>query len=96
MATPLPAAALRAPHAPGAPRDVPSVLCAALALAALMLLPWGMDGGASAMRLAGSAVSASARWPHYAASAALVPVLIGVIATLACAWFGIARFTALF
>jgi len=61
-----------------------------------MLLPWGMDGGASAMRLAGSAVSASARWPHYAASAALVPVLIGVIATLACAWFGIARFTAIF
>jgi iron(III) transport system permease protein len=96
MATPLPAAALRASHAPGAPRDVPSTLLAALALAALMLLPWAMDGGASAMRLAGSAVSASARWPHYAASAALVPVLIGVIATLACAWFGIARLTALF
>ena len=96
MATPLPAAALRALHAPGAPRDVPTVLCAALALAALMLLPWGMDGGASAMRLAGGAVSASAKWPHYAPSAALVPVLLGVIATLACAWFGIARLTALF
>ena len=96
MATPLPAAALRASHAPGAPRDLPSTLLAALALAALMLLPWAMDGGASAMRLAGGAVSASARWPHYAASAALVPVLLGVIATLACAWFGIARLTALF
>ncbi|HXT02640.1 MAG TPA: iron ABC transporter permease [Casimicrobiaceae bacterium] len=96
MATPLPAAALRALHAPGAPRDVPTVLCAVLALAALMLLPWAMDGGASAMRLAGGAVSASARWPRYAPSAALVPVLIGVIATLACAWFGIARLTALF
>ena len=96
MATPLPAAALRASHAPGAPRDLPSTLLAALALAALMLLPWAMDGGASAMRLAGGAVSASARWPHYAASAALVPVLLGVIATLACAWFGLARLTALF
>ena len=53
-----------------------------------------MDGGPSAIRLAGGA--ALGQWPHYAAAAALVPVLLAVIATLASAWFASAGLTALF
>ena len=94
MATSLPSAALPGAHAPRAPRDLTTTLFAALALAALLLLPWAMDGSASAIGIANGA--GLAKWPRYAASAALVPVLLAVIATLASAWFGLTRFTALF
>jgi iron(III) transport system permease protein len=94
VATSLPSAALPAAHAPRAPRDLTTTLFAALALAALLLLPWAMDGGASAIGIARGA--GLAKWPRYAAAAALVPVLLAVIAMLACAWFGLTRLTALF
>jgi iron(III) transport system permease protein len=94
VATSAPSAALPAAHAPRAPGDLTTTLFAALALLALSLLPWAMDGGPSAIRLAGGA--ALGQWPHYAAAAALVPVLLAVIATLASAWFASAGLTALF
>jgi iron(III) transport system permease protein len=94
VATSLPSAALPAAHAPRAPRDLTTTLFAAVALAALLLLPWAMDGSASALRLASGA--GLTKWPHYAAAPALLPVLVAMIATLACAWFGSTRLTALF
>jgi len=92
MATPL-TAPLPAAHARGTPRDVVTTIIAAVALAALAVLPWSLDGGASALRLIAGA--GAAKWPHYSAAAALVPVFAAALATLAFAWLGIARLTAL-
>jgi iron(III) transport system permease protein len=74
-------------------RDWASPLFALLALAALAVLPWVMGGGASALSLA--VAGAAAKWPRYAAAAGLVPVLVATAATLAFAWFGMARALAL-
>ncbi|HSC23840.1 MAG TPA: iron ABC transporter permease [Casimicrobiaceae bacterium] len=92
MATPL-TAPLPAAHRRIAARDVTTTWFAAVALAALALLPWALDGGASALRLASGA--AAAKWPHYSAALALSPVLVAALATLACAWLGLTRSTAL-
>jgi hypothetical protein len=48
-------AALPASRARRAPRDVATPLFAALALVALALAPWAMDGGGSALALAAGA-----------------------------------------
>ena len=92
MATPL-TAPLPAAHVRGRPRDAATTIIAAVAIAALVVLPWSLDAGASALRLvAGAGI---AKWPHYSAAAALVPVFAAAFATLAFAWLGFARLTAL-
>ena len=92
MATPVTAARLPAPRFGTAPRDRTAPLFAALALAALALLPWAMDGGASAIGLI--AGQGAARWPQYPATASLTPVLLAAAVALASSWLGFARVTA--
>ena len=58
------------------PRDRPSLVVAGVALVALALLPWGADGGASA--LARALAGSRALWPLVAAAATV----------LLCAWSG--------
>lgn len=91
MATPL-TAGLPSWGPRGGRRDLATPLFAALALASLALLPWGMEGGASALRLV--VAGAAAKWPHYHPVAALGPlVLVGALA-LAFAWLDFTRMTA--
>src|SRR5690348_8278362 len=89
MATPL-TAPLPAARRRIAARDSTTAVLAAVALAALALLPWAMDGGPSALRLAFAVAS---KWPHYPAASALAPVIVASIATLAFAWLGLTRAT---
>ncbi|HLX28535.1 MAG TPA: iron ABC transporter permease [Casimicrobiaceae bacterium] len=93
MATPI-AAPLPLPRGLGAARDLATPICAGVAIVALALLPWGLDGGVSA--LAAVAGAAAAKWPHYAAAPSLAPVLLATLATLAFAWVRRAPMTALF
>jgi iron(III) transport system permease protein len=86
-------AALPASRARRAPRDVATPLFAALALVALALAPWAMDGGGSALALAAGA--SAEKWPHYLGAAGLGPVLLAGAATLSFAWLGFTRLTAL-
>ena len=89
MATP--AAAWSAPRDGGSgARDHTFALIAALGLAALAVVPWSAGGGASALGL----VLAGAAWPHYAAVAALGPLFVAALATLAFGWFRAARMAA--
>ncbi|HEY3563557.1 MAG TPA: iron ABC transporter permease, partial [Casimicrobiaceae bacterium] len=92
MATPITAARLPAPRTGTAPRDFPTPIGAAIALAALALLPWAMDGGASALGLI--AGQGAAKWPRYAAIASLAPVVIATLVALVASWLGVARITA--
>ena len=92
MATPITAARLPAPRTGTAPRDFSTPLFAALALAALALLPWAMDGGASALGLI--AGQGAAKWPQYAPIASLVPVVIATLVALISSWLGLTRITA--
>jgi iron(III) transport system permease protein len=93
MATPLTAARLPAPRTGAAPRDLTTPLFAALALAALALVPWAMSGGPSAIALlAGHA----AKWPKYAAVVSLAPVVVASVLALVSSWVGAARLTAMF
>ena len=87
------AATLPAParHAVGNSRDPVSRVLAALCIGALALVPWGIDGGATALML----VFANARWPHYAALPALGPLLLAALATAVFAWRGFARMMAI-
>ena len=89
MATP--ALALPARRAAFAARDIVTSVSAAIALAALALLPWSADGGATAVGL----IASAAKWPHYAALVALAPLLVAAIAALIFAWLGLDRLTAL-
>jgi len=84
LTAPLPAARPRV-----AARDSTTAILAGVALAALVVLPWAMDGGPTALRLATSAVAA--KWPHYSPASALAPVIVATIATLAFAWLGLTR-----
>ncbi|HWD36986.1 MAG TPA: iron ABC transporter permease [Casimicrobiaceae bacterium] len=92
MATPITAARLPAPRSGTAPRDISTPLAAAIALAALALLPWAMEGGASALGLI--AGQGAAKWPRYATVASLVPVVIATLVALVASWLGLARITA--
>ena len=92
MATSVTAAALPAANG-GSARDLTTPLIAAVGLAALALLPWSADGGASALRLV--VAGAAARWPHYTPATALGPVVLAAVAALAFAWRRDARMTAL-
>ncbi|HWD15112.1 MAG TPA: iron ABC transporter permease, partial [Casimicrobiaceae bacterium] len=74
------------------PRDISTPLAAAIALAALALLPWAMEGGASALGLI--AGQGAAKWPRYATVASLVPVVIATLVALVASWLGLARITA--
>lgn len=87
-------AALPAPGARSGPRDLTTPLFAAIALAALALLPWSTDSGASALYMVAGAVRS--KWPHYAPAPSLLPVLLAAAAALAFAWLRAARMTALF
>ena len=91
MATPIPAAALPVPRVRGGRRDITASVIAAIALVALAGLPWSAEGGASALGL----VLRAAKWPHYAATISLGPVIVAAIAMLASAFTGVARATAL-
>src|SRR4051812_15479545 len=72
-----PAATTTLPFAHRAParaaRDKVTAIIAALGLAALALLPWGIEGGPSAWSLA---FIPSAQWPDYRATLSLAPLLI--------------------
>jgi iron(III) transport system permease protein len=93
MATPITAARLPAPRLGTAPRDLTTPLFAAIALAALALLPWAMDGGASALALV--AGQGATKWPKYAPVASLLPVALAAAIALVASWFGVVRITAL-
>ncbi len=92
MATPL-TAPVPAAHARGSPRDVATTIIAAVALAALAVLPWSLDGGASAIGLI--AGSAAVKWPKYAPAVGLLPIVVATALAAAAAWFGRARLTAI-
>ncbi|HEX6137041.1 MAG TPA: hypothetical protein VF059_05255, partial [Casimicrobiaceae bacterium] len=93
MATPAPAAALPVPGPRWGRRDLATPLTAAAALAALALLPWAADGGPTALGLV--AAGTYAKWPHFAATLSLAPLLVAAAAAAALAWRGFAGATAL-
>jgi iron(III) transport system permease protein len=93
VATPATAVALPARDSRSGPRDLTTCGFAVLALAALAVLPWAMDGGASALGLVFG--SMQGKWPHYTAATALGPIFLAAAAALAFAWLGTARMTAL-
>src|SRR5690242_21831880 len=76
MATP--AAALPVVEGGSARHERTTPLIAVIALAALALLPWGAEVGATALGL----IVAQAKWPQFAAVAALGP-LVGATLVLA-------------
>jgi iron(III) transport system permease protein len=84
MATPVGAQALTAPARRVAPGDPTTTLVAAAAVAALLVLPWAADGGPSALGLA--LAGTHAKWPRFAATLALAPLIGAALATLALAW----------
>ena len=85
MATP--AAALPVVEGGGARHERTTPLIAVVALAALALLPWGADGGATALGL----IVAQAKWPHYAAVVALGPLVAATLVLVVAAWRGWTR-----
>jgi len=85
MATP--AAALPVIEGGSARRERTTPLIAAIALAALALLPWSADGGASAVGL----IVAQAKWPHYVAALALGPLMAATLVLVVAAWLGSTR-----
>ena len=89
MATP--AAALPAPDTRFGHRDLATPLIAALALAALSLVPWAASGGAPALGL----IASRAKWPHYAAAIALGPLVVAALVALIGGWFRAHRVTAI-
>ena len=70
-------------------RDPTTPLAAALALGALTLVPWAADGGPSALGLV--LAGTHAKWPHFAASLALAPLVAAALAALAFASLRFAR-----
>ena len=88
MATP--AAALPVVEGGSARHERTTPLIAVVALAALALLPWGADGGATALGL----IVAQAKWPHYAAVVALGPLVAATLVLVAAAWLGWMRLAA--
>lgn len=84
MATPASTVALAQSAFAPVTRDRVTPLAAALALAALVILPWGQDGGGSALTLVlhGGVKGA------FHAPFALAPLLVAVVAALAAAWVG--------
>ena len=66
---------------------------AAIALAALAVLPWGADTPASALVLAFA--GSAGKWPQFAATLSLVPLIVAAATMLLCAWRGLARGVAL-
>jgi iron(III) transport system permease protein len=88
MATP--AAALTAVVSGSTRHERTTPLIAVIGLAALALLPWGADGGATAFGL----IVAQAKWPHYAAVAALGPLVAATLVLVVAAWLGWTRLAA--
>ena len=78
MATLAPAAAVFVPLA----RDRATIGVAAIALAALAVVPWALSGGSSALLLA------------FKGNAALWPTIVAALVCVACAWRGFDRATA--
>src|SRR5215472_1383648 len=66
---------------------------AAIALAALAVLPWSADSPASALVLAFA--GSSEKWPRFGATISLAPLFVAAAAVLVCAWRGAARGAAL-
>ena len=87
MATP--AAALPTPGARIGHRELATPLIAAIALAALAVVPWAADGGAPALGL----IVSRAKWPNYAAAIALGPLFVAALVALVGAWFKAHRLT---
>jgi iron(III) transport system permease protein len=89
MATPaaiLPTPAVRVGH-----RDRVTPLIAAVALVALAVVPWAVDGGLPALGL----IVSSAMWPHYAAAVALGPLVVATTVATAGGWLRAHRVTAI-
>jgi len=71
--------------------DPVTALIAAIGLGALAVAPWSIEGGASALGL----VLAAAKWPHYAAVAALGPLFLAALVMLVAGGLRIARVAAI-
>jgi len=76
-----------------AARDRATPVVAIVALLALMLLPWAADGGPSALALAFTGTHP--KWPAFAATVSLAPLLVAAVATLLFAWLSRDRATAI-
>jgi iron(III) transport system permease protein len=76
-----------------APGDRAGALVAACALVALVVLPWSMDSGASALALVLG--SGAAKWPQWSAALALWPLLLATAALVVAAWINRPRAAAL-
>ena len=75
---------LPAPGFDPARRDSTAIVVALSGLGALLVLPWGLDGGPTALVLA--LAGSPERWPRFAATLSLGPLFIAVLALLACSW----------
>src|SRR3954451_4189838 len=66
-------------------RNQVTAIIAGIGLAALVLLPWGIEGGPSAWSLA---LGASSHWPEYRATLSFAPLLIAAAALVVVATLG--------
>ncbi|MEO8537961.1 MAG: hypothetical protein ABI533_10560, partial [Betaproteobacteria bacterium] len=80
----------RASARDGEGRDAVTALIAAVALAGLAVVPWAVDGGATAFGLIGG----DPRWPKYEATVSLVPLVAAALVTLGFGWLQQPRATA--
>jgi len=92
LATPATARALLEPRVRLAGRDSTAIVFAALAVVALVIVPWAADGGPTALNLAIG--EAQGKWPRFAASLALGPLFAIAVALLWFSWRGQARMEA--
>jgi iron(III) transport system permease protein len=92
LATPASLRILPGPGFEPARRDSTAMAVAAVGLGALFLLPWGADGGPTALGFA--MTGSTAKWPRFAATTSLGPLLIAALAILACTWRDFSRGTA--
>jgi len=89
VATPASAPALELPAAGRHARALTTPLVAAVALLALLALPWSADGGPSALGLALG--NGAARWAAYRAASSLAPLIAAAALLVALAWAGFDR-----
>src|SRR5437763_491129 len=89
MSTPASATVPESAHAPfGRVRQQTwlTPVMASIGLGSLMLLPWGLDGGPSALSLA--LAGTAPPWPAYPATLALGPLLVAALVLVAVTWLG--------
>jgi iron(III) transport system permease protein len=82
-----------APRFDPARRDSIAMIVAGVGLSALLFLPWGAEGGPTALGLA--LAGSAAEWPRFAAISSLGPLVIAALAILGCTWRNLPRAAAL-